>query len=117
MVISINMKKKISVLAASALLSVLAVSFPSQAQGLDLDQLLNLVKKGQAQDNKEHNARMKRFLADKQQQQSLLVKEQAERSRLEQLSAKKEAELDAQKAMKNDPKEKLFSFYCENIDD
>ena len=65
MVISMNMKKTISVFVASALLSVSAISIPTQAQGLDLDQLLNLVKKGQAQDNKEYNARMKRFLADK----------------------------------------------------
>ncbi len=73
-----NMKKKISVFAASALLSVSAISVPAlaqnQAQGLDLDQLLNLVKKGQAQDNKEYNARMKRLSAEKKQQESLLAK-------------------------------------------
>ncbi|NRA43006.1 MAG: MotA/TolQ/ExbB proton channel family protein [Pseudomonadales bacterium] len=101
------MKKKISVCLASAILSVSAISMQSQAQGLDLDQLLNLVKKGQAQDNKEHNARIKRFLADKKQQESLLLKEQAERNRLEQLSADKEAEFAANETQLAQQQERL----------
>ncbi|NRA40688.1 MAG: MotA/TolQ/ExbB proton channel family protein [Pseudomonadales bacterium] len=85
-----KMRKLFSILASSSLLALSMSVSVVQSQALDLDQLLNLVQKGQAQDNKEYNARMQRFLADKKQQQSLLSSEKAERTRLENLSSQKE---------------------------
>lgn len=80
--------------AASAI--ALSLVMPVQAEeekaptGLDMDKLLNLVKEGQARDNREFQARMKRFTAAKNQQERLLAMAKDERTRLEQESARKE---------------------------
>ncbi|WP_396588934.1 MotA/TolQ/ExbB proton channel family protein [Bermanella sp. R86510] len=82
--------------AAGALaLSMIAPAQANEAKaaddaGLNLDQLLNLVKEGQARDNREFQARMKRFTTAKSQQERLLKMAQDERTRLEQESARKE---------------------------
>ncbi|EAT12072.1 MotA/TolQ/ExbB proton channel family protein [Bermanella marisrubri] len=72
-----------------------ALALPVQAEeksqsGLDMDKLLNLVKEGQARDNREFQTRMKRFNAAKSQQERLLAMAKDERTRLEQESAQKE---------------------------
>jgi biopolymer transport protein ExbB len=83
-----------SLFAASAitLSSLLCVVLPVQAEksNLNMDELLTLVKKGQARDNNEFNSRLKRFNDAKFDQQRLLSESQAERTKLENLSAKKE---------------------------
>jgi biopolymer transport protein ExbB len=62
----------------------------AEAPALDVDSLLNLVKQGQARDDKEFNDRMKRFKEDRAQQDKLLNIAKAQRTRLEQESASKE---------------------------
>lgn len=69
-----------------------SLALPIQAEGLNVDQLLDLVKQGQARDNKEFNARVKRFNTQKSQQETLLVNAKEDRTRLENLSAEKEAQ-------------------------
>lgn len=69
-----------------------SLALPIQAEGLNVDQLLDLVKQGQARDNKEFNARVKRFNTQKSQQETLLVNAKEDRARLENLSAEKEAQ-------------------------
>ena len=69
-----------------------SLALPTQAEGLNVDQLLDLVKQGQARDNKEFNARVKRFNTQKNQQESLLLNAKEDRTRLENLSAEKEAQ-------------------------
>lgn len=69
-----------------------SLALPIQAEGLNVDQLLDLVKQGQARDNKEFNARVKRFNTQKNQQESLLLNAKEDRTRLENLSAEKEAQ-------------------------
>ena len=72
--------------------AVMAVALPltAVAETADLDSLLNLVKQGQARDNQEFNQRLKEFNSSKAQQEQLLADAQAERARLEALSAEKE---------------------------
>lgn len=67
-----------------------ALSLSVQAESLNIDELLNLVKQGQARDNQEFNQRLKRFSAQKTQQAQLLVEAKDQRTRLEQESARKE---------------------------
>jgi biopolymer transport protein ExbB len=77
-------------------MSAIAISLamPLQANekesGLDMDALLSLVKDGQARDDAELKARMKRFNAAKYDQENLLKNAKNERTRLEDESAKKE---------------------------
>lgn len=73
-----------------ALALVAMMSVAVQANTLNIDELLNLVKQGQARDNQEFNQRLKRFNAQKNQQKQLLVEAKEERSRLEFISADKE---------------------------
>ena len=79
-------------------ITAMAVTFalPAHANesksSLDMDALLNLVKEGQARDNSEFNARMKRFNIAKYDQENLLNLEKQARTRLEKESAKKEAQ-------------------------
>jgi len=61
-----------------------ALSLSVQAESLNIDELLNLVKQGQARDNQEFNQRLKRFNAQKTQQAQLLVEAKDQRTRLEQ---------------------------------
>ena len=84
--------------AASAitLSSALCVVLPAQAQDasqntkLNMDELLTLVKKGQARDNSEFDSRLNRFKTAKFDQERLLAQSKAERTRLENLGAEKE---------------------------
>jgi len=79
-------------------ITAMAVTFalPAHANesksSLDMDALLNLVKEGQARDNSEFNARMKRFNIAKYDQENLLNLEKQARTRLEKESATKEAQ-------------------------
>ena len=66
------------------------LSLSVQAESLNIDELLNLVKQGQARDNQEFNQRLKRFNAQKTQQAQLLADAKDQRTRLEQESARKE---------------------------
>lgn len=72
----------------------LSVSLPTFAndKALDMDALLNLVKEGQARDNAEYQQRMKRFNAEKFNQENLLKQAQTERTNLENESAEKEGQ-------------------------
>lgn len=62
-----------------------------KTNNLDIDSLLELVKQGQAKDNSEFSARMKRFQSDKHQQDALLQETKDERTALEKESETKEA--------------------------
>lgn len=79
-------------LACTAPLSFAADDLRDGTASLDIDSLLNLVKQGQSRDNSEFNTRMKRFNADKQQQQHLLHKAENQRLSLEQESEQKEGQ-------------------------
>ncbi|NVK37893.1 MAG: MotA/TolQ/ExbB proton channel family protein [Gammaproteobacteria bacterium] len=70
----------------------LNLGLSAQANTLNVDQLLELVKQGQARDNQEFNQRLKRFTAQKNQQARLLQESKDERTRLEGISAAKEKE-------------------------
>lgn len=83
--------------AASAIaIGSLSLTLPTQAaestsaNGLNMDELLTLVKKGQARDNREFDVRLKRFKTAKFEQDRLLKEAQDERTRLEGISAEKE---------------------------
>lgn len=75
-----------------ALVGLLAVSTLSiaQADNLSPTQLLELVKQGQARDNQHDQQRLQRFNQSQAEQQRLLNEAKAQRTRLEQTSAKKE---------------------------
>jgi len=76
-----------------AVAATVAISMPAQAADtLTVDDLLKLVEQGQARDDKSFKARMARFNASKAEQEKLVSNAQDERSRLEQLSASKEAQ-------------------------
>ena len=75
---------------AVAVSLVMPVQASDAKTGLDMDALLTLVKEGQARDNAEFNARMKRFNIAKYDQENLLKTEKQERTRLENESAEKE---------------------------
>ncbi|UTW50121.1 MotA/TolQ/ExbB proton channel family protein [Bacterioplanoides sp. SCSIO 12839] len=73
--------------------AALAFSFSSNTHAADevsVDELLNLVKQGQARDDKEFKQRLVRFNRSKAEQQRMVAEMKAERSRLEILAAKKE---------------------------
>ena len=80
---------------ALLLSAALAFSFSSNTHAADevsVDELLNLVKQGQARDDKEFKQRLVRFNRSKAEQERLVAEMRAERSRLEILAAKKEQE-------------------------
>ena len=60
------------------------------AESVSVDDLLSLVKQGQARDDKAFQQRISEFKASRAQQQRLVSEVQAERTRLEQESANKE---------------------------
>ena len=78
------------VLFAGAMAISMALPVAANDKALDMDALLNLVKEGQARDNAEYQQRMKRFNAEKSNQESLLKQAQTERTNLEKESAEKE---------------------------
>ena len=69
---------------------VVALSAGAKADSLNIDELLNLVKQGQARDNLEYNQRLTRFNGQKAQQLRLLEEAKDERTSLENESEKKE---------------------------
>ena len=68
----------------------LAMPLVSVAETANLDQLLNLVKEGQARDNAEFEQRIAEFQGSKARQEQLVRDAMVERDRLEALSADKE---------------------------
>lgn len=81
---------KIKALFLSAALAFSFVPTTQAADEVSVDELLNLVKKGQARDDKEFNQRLVRFNRSKAEQERMVAEMKDERSRLEILSAKKE---------------------------
>lgn len=75
---------------AAALILSSAYSLNAQAEAVSVDQLLNLVEKGQARDNEVFRDRLKTFNDSRAQQERLLTQAQNERAKLEELSSKKE---------------------------
>lgn len=78
---------------ALLLSATLAFSFSSNTHAADevsVDELLNLVKQGQARDDKEFQQRLVRFNRSKAEQERMVAEMKAERSNLEILAAKKE---------------------------
>jgi biopolymer transport protein ExbB len=77
------------------------------SKDLDIDSLLSLVKEGQSRDNREFNSRMQRFNADKNQQENLLKKAEAQRLSLEKESEQKEGEFAKNEIEISDGQERL----------
>ena len=89
---------------------VLAASFITTAgaeETLSLDDLLKQVRAGKLADAKENKAREARFRAEKAEQQKILAAEKAKRARLEEKSAKMEAEFDANEKLLAEAQETL----------
>lgn len=89
----INLKKSgtiISLVLAAAIGLLSSNSFAADA--VTLDELLNRVKQGTAQDNKEQKAREARFLREKNEQANLLAQAKKIRAQEEARSAKLEAD-------------------------
>ena len=71
--------------------ATLGLSLPLHAaEPVSVNDLLDLVKQGQARDDKAFKQRMARFNASKQEQEKLVAEAAADRTRLEKLSAQKE---------------------------
>lgn len=89
------MKKRISIVAAAALSSVLLTA-PAIAQekAKSLGELLQLVEKGRIAEGKENAKREKRFLADRSQQAAMLDKAKQTRAAEEKRSAKLEGDFE-----------------------
>src|SRR5690606_41198749 len=68
----------------------LPISTVQANEPVSVNDLLNLVQQGQARDDQEFKQRMARFNQSKTEQDRMVADAQAERSRLEQLSAQKE---------------------------
>ena len=84
------MKSIVLVLAGS--FALVSGSFAQEAA--TLDELLNLVKKGQASEARENATREKQFLSDKSKQQSRLNAARAERKREQDRSVRLEAQFE-----------------------
>jgi len=85
-----NLSKLLSVKAITAGVMAMSLWLPVQAQSLNMDELLSLVKQGQARDNREANSRLKRFNIAKYDQQRLLNEARDRRKKLEEESSNKE---------------------------
>ncbi|WP_430459632.1 MotA/TolQ/ExbB proton channel family protein [Thalassolituus sp. LLYu03] len=95
-----------------ALLVAAAVTFNLSmpaiaAEPVTVDSLLDLVKQGQARDDKDFKQRMARFNASKQEQEKLVNEAVAERTRLEQLSAQKEKQFQLNETAVNEAQDRL----------
>ncbi|PHS65907.1 MAG: energy transducer TonB [Thalassobium sp.] len=77
------------------------------AEPVSVDSLLNLVKQGQARDDKEFKQRLARFNLSKAEQEKMVADAQNERSRLEQLSAQKEKEFQQNETAVAEAQERL----------
>lgn len=84
----------------------LTVAVPAQAE-LDVDALLELVKKGQARDNQAFNERIQRFKAEKAEQEKLLQQAKDQRQALEEESAEKEQQFADNEAAITEAQERL----------
>ena len=102
-----NMRNKIFGFGLIMMASLTVVT--TQAEEINVDALLKLVKEGQVRDNNEFSERMKQFRQNKAEQQALLEKERAERARLEAASASKEAEFAENDAKLSDEQERLVT--------
>ncbi|GGY44492.1 biopolymer transporter ExbB [Bacterioplanes sanyensis] len=80
---------KLKALMVAAALAI-STPFVQAEESLSVDDLLNLVKEGQARDNQEFRQRLQRFNSSKAEQQKMVADAKAQRTRLEQLSAQKE---------------------------
>ncbi|KZZ41024.1 energy transducer TonB [Thalassolituus sp. HI0120] len=90
--------------------AALAFSFSPATQATDsvsVDELLNLVKQGQARDDKEFNQRLTRFNRSKAEQERMVAEMTAERARLESLSAQKEKQFQENETKVADAQERL----------
>jgi len=85
------MKLRNLFLSGAIALGMLSSVATVQAEPLNIDELLSLVKSGQAKDDKEFQQRMTRFQNSKAAQERLLDEAKAERTRLEGISAQNEA--------------------------
>ncbi|MCB2386718.1 MotA/TolQ/ExbB proton channel family protein [Thalassolituus alkanivorans] len=77
------------------------------AEPVSVDSLLNLVKQGQARDDKEFKQRLARFNQSKAEQEKMVADAQNERTRLEQLSAQKEKEFQQNETAVAEAQERL----------
>lgn len=100
-----KMKSFIASLGLLALTSLVAVS--AQAEEMNVDALLQLVKEGQVRDYNEFNQRIEKFRVDKAGQEALLAQARADRARLESESASKEAEFADNEARLADAQDRL----------
>lgn len=100
-----KMKSFIASLGLLALTSLVAVS--AQAEEMNVDALLQLVKEGQVRDDNEFNQRIEKFRVDKAGQEALLAQARADRARLESESASKEAEFADNEARLADAQDRL----------
>lgn len=98
------MKLRSLLLTGAVTLSLLS---PVQAEPLNIDELLNLVKSGQAKDDKEFQQRMTRFQNSKAAQDRMLREAKDERTRLEGVSAKKEKEFGENETKISEAQERL----------
>ena len=76
---------------AGAAISVMAAPALAQTEATTLDQLLKQIEQGNYAEGKENKEREARFRREKAKQEELLRKAKAERSRLEKVSAEREA--------------------------
>ncbi len=87
---SFSCAKKFSFKALATFCVTLSCLVPVQAESLNMDELLNMVKQGQARDDHQLNNRLQRFNTAKYDQQRLLKEAHTQRLNLEASSAQKE---------------------------
>ncbi|MEH6358353.1 MAG: MotA/TolQ/ExbB proton channel family protein [Pseudomonadales bacterium] len=102
-----NAKLKTVVLALLAVFSLASLNVQAIEQAPTLEQLLQQVKQGSAQERREQKAREAQFLADKQQQAKRLAAAKRERAKLEQRSKALEKTYDANAKAISENKEVL----------
>lgn len=95
-----------SVFLAAALV-IGSVPFVQAEEPVSVNDLLNLVQQGQARDDQEFRQRMARFNQSKAEQDRMVAEAKAERSRLEQLSAQKEKDFQANETRITEAQERL----------
>jgi biopolymer transport protein ExbB len=81
-------------LLASSCLALTALNTAQAQDALNLNELLELVREGQARDNSEHNDRVRTFQQQQAQQTRLLQEAQQEKARQEALSEQRETTFD-----------------------
>jgi biopolymer transport protein ExbB len=86
----LNSAKSFSVKALAVACATLSFMMPVQAESINMDELLNLVKQGQARDDRQLNMRLQKFNIAKYDQERLLKNAHEQRINLETQSAQKE---------------------------